>query len=184
METKIPEGLEKRLLASIDRWEREEQAQKRRARIGWVAAACVAAVVALLSLPSFFGDADKQISQNDKSRMAVGERSAAANDTTSLLCPIPTPDISVKRLLADKAIFNKKKEMVADNSSDTAFYMELETVEVHPAYELSEVHVEMQPASIATYDSPTNCNDVHYINPATYSSDGVRLGEIEIMQRN
>ncbi|MBQ0049852.1 MAG: hypothetical protein KBT12_06425 [Bacteroidales bacterium] len=186
METKIPDGLEKRLLASIDRWEREEKAQKRRTRIGWLAAACMAAVIALFSLPSFFGDADKPLSPNDTRRMAEHKRGTETltNDSTSELRPILHADMAEQRWLADDATSKKHLKKIGEKTSDTAFFMELKTVEVHPAYELSEVHVQTQPANMATHDRPASCNEVQYINPAKYSTDGVRLGEIEIMQRD
>lgn len=168
MNIKLPEGLEERLLSSIDRWEQAELAHKSHVRRLWyVAAVCFA--VALL------GSASLYIVKHDSS--------TSEEHTTATL--LKQDDESEQVFVVHKDEAQHIVPTFVQPHKAAEFCVELEEVNVRPDPELEEINILMQPASVAMEEKDTQSGGQRYlIDPTKYDDEGVQLNEIQLKMYN
>lgn len=63
---------------------------------------------------------------------------------------------------------------------ETVFVAELESINVRPDYTLDAVNITAEPEGVAYESQAERMQELHYIDPARYKTEGVQLDEIQI----
>ncbi len=141
MDIKIPEGLEERLLSSIDRWEQEELAHKTRVRRLWyAAAACL--LLAFVGGTWFLQDKGSEETQTPPTAEVIVEakrhpsdqpNNLLAKETPQAVTPAKTTHAKLhgpkRRAIIHKQVIEATHNDAADTRDENVYFALLTEVE-------------------------------------------------------